>query len=29
MALPEVCVCYLVRETADGTEVLLAKLLDS
>jgi 8-oxo-dGTP diphosphatase len=25
MALPEVCVCYLIRETAHGAEVLLGR----
>lgn len=27
MALPEVCVCYLIRETAHGAEVLLGRKL--
>ena len=25
MALPEVCVCYLIRETPDGPQVLLGR----
>jgi len=27
MALPEVCVCYLIRESTDGAEVLLGRKL--